>query len=137
MEQNRSADPALVDSLKSWLIDWMARELKRDRSKIDPGRDLLSYGLDSVKVMMMLGDIENKLDLELPPTLIWDHRDINDLSAHLADRLSAAPSRTSQPDPSSMASMNGIQGHVAELDALGDADVDGLVGGFTSGGKVR
>jgi hypothetical protein len=36
-----------------------------------------------------------------------------------------------------MASMNGIQSHVAELDALGDGDVDGLVGGFTTGGKVR
>jgi acyl carrier protein len=137
MEQNRSTDPALVDSLKSWLIDWMARELKRDRSKIDPGRDLLSYGLDSVKVMMMLGDLETKLNLELPPTLIWDHRDINDLSAHLSDRFIAAHSRTSQPDPLSSASVNGTQGHVAELDALGDGDVEGLVGGLASGGKVR
>jgi acyl carrier protein len=101
MEQNGSTDSALVDSLKSWLIDWLARELKRDRSKVDPSRDLLSYGMDSVKVLMMVGDIETKLDLELPPTLIWDHPDINDLSAHLADRLGAGPSRTSQPDRAS------------------------------------
>jgi trans-AT polyketide synthase, acyltransferase and oxidoreductase domains len=96
MEQNLATRPALAaDSLKVWLIDWMARELKRDRSKIDPGRTFVSYGLDSVKAMILLGDIETMLDLMLPPTLIWDYPDINDLSAHLADRLTVAPSGTS------------------------------------------
>jgi acyl carrier protein len=92
MEQNLSTHPALADSLKSWLIDWLARELKRDRSKIDPGRTFVSYGLDSVKTMILLGDIETKLDLLLPPDVVWEHPDINDLSAHLADRLTVAPS---------------------------------------------
>src|SRR5262249_47025156 len=101
MEQNGSTDSALAESLKSWLIDWLARVLKRDRSKVDPSRDLLSYGLDSVKVLMLVGDIETKLDLELPPTLIWDHPGIDDLSAHLADRLRAAPSRASELEPAS------------------------------------
>ena len=108
MEQNRAIDPALADTLKSWLIDWMARELKRDRSRIDPGRDLLTYGLDSVKLMILLGDIESKLDHELPPTLVWDYRTINDLSAHLADRLGAEPPPTWQPEPSGMASVSRV-----------------------------
>jgi acyl carrier protein len=103
MEQNGSTDPVSVDSLKAWLIDWMANTLKRDRSKIDPGRDFLSYGLDSVKVMIMLGDIETKLDVELPPSLVWDYRDIDALSAQIVDRLSAAQTGASQPDPSSTA----------------------------------
>ncbi len=108
MEQNLSTGPAVADSLKVWLIDWMARELKRDRSKIDPGRNFTSYGLDSVKAMLLLGDIEAKLDLELPLSLIWDHPDINDLSAHLADRLTVAPSETSPPIVSSTATTTGI-----------------------------
>ena len=110
MEQNLRTHPALADSLKSWLIDWMARELKRDRSKIDPGRSFVSYGLDSVKAMILLGDIEILLDLLLPPTLVWDHPDINALSAHLAGQLTVAPSATSQPIPSSTASMTRIHG---------------------------
>ena len=39
----------------------MARELRLDRSCIDPGQSFLSYGMDSVQAMTMVGDIETML----------------------------------------------------------------------------
>jgi acyl carrier protein len=82
-----------VDSLKSWLIEWLSRELTLDRSTIDASEAFLKYGMDSVQAMTMVGDIEAMLGLRLPPTLAWDYPDINALSQHLASCLpgSAAP----------------------------------------------
>ena len=38
MQQNVTLDSNSVDSFKSWLIDWMVRELGIDRSSVDPAR---------------------------------------------------------------------------------------------------
>ena len=86
---------------KAWLIDWLAQELGIDREKIDPRQSFLSYGMDSVQAMTMVGDLEAKLEVRLPPTLAWDYPDIDALSAHLADRfatLNSSAHQTSLPE---------------------------------------
>lgn len=82
MNQN---PPISVASLASWLVDWLARELRIDRAAVDPGQSFLSYGMDSVQSMSMVGDLEALLHLRLSPTLAWDYPDINALAAHLGD----------------------------------------------------
>ena len=76
-----------AESLKSWLIDWLAREMDLDHSKVDPTRSFLSYGMDSMKAMTMVGDIEAMLSLRLAPTLAWDYPDISSLSSYLAEQV--------------------------------------------------
>ena len=127
MEQNSSLDTTSVDLLKSWLIDWLARELGLDHSNIDPRQSFLGYGMDSVQAMTMVGDIEAKLGLRLPPTLAWDFPDIDALSAHLADRLTPLLSSSSQPEASSATSPAKIESLLGELDILRDRDADGLL----------
>ena len=78
---------------KSWLTDWLAREMGIDREKIDPRQSFLSYGMDSVQAMTMVGDLEAKLEVRLPPTLAWDFPDIDALSSHLAERMTDVTSR--------------------------------------------
>jgi acyl carrier protein len=100
MEQNVSHAPHSLDALKSWLNDWMANEMGIDRSQIAPAQTFLSYGMDSVQAMTMVGDLEAELGVRLPPTLAWDYPDINALAAHLAARFSetsAAPAPTAVP----------------------------------------
>ncbi len=70
----------------------------------------------------MVGDLEAKLDLRLPPTLAWDYPDIDALSAHLADQLNTTPQARSQPQPSHAASPGKIERVLAELDTLGDRE---------------
>jgi acyl carrier protein len=131
MKQDPALDPTSVDSLRSWLIDWLAREMEIDRSRIDLGQAFLSYGMDSMKAMMMVGDLEAMLGLRLPPTLAWDYPDIHSLSAHLADRLTDVPSSL-PPAVSSAATPGQIERLVAELDMLGDRDVDSLLNPCTN-----
>ena len=127
MELEFSSDATSVESLKLWLIDWMARELGLDRSSIDTSEAFLSYGLDSVQAMTMVGDIEAMLGLRLPPTLAWDYPDINAMSDHLASRLTGSSSRAPKQGPSPSAPAAQAEGLLAELDQLGDRDTDNLL----------
>lgn len=126
MQQNVTLDANSVDSFKSWLIDWMVREMGIDRSSIDPSQAFLSYGMDSVQAMTMVGDIEAMLGLRLPPTLAWDYPDINSLSAYLADRFAGsspgAPRLETAPTQAPLAQIEGLLG---ELDSLGDREIEG------------
>ena len=58
MNQNGSINPISVESLKSWLIGWLAEELAMEHRAVDPGQTFLSYGVDSVQAMSMVGDLE-------------------------------------------------------------------------------
>jgi acyl carrier protein len=120
MEQNFSTSTTSIASLTSWLIDWLARELRIDRSSIDPGQSFLSYGMDSVQAMTMVGDLESMLMLRLPPTLIWDYPDIGALAAHLADSLAARPGRAPQTETSLTPSLTSVERLLPDLDPLGD-----------------
>jgi acyl carrier protein len=129
VKQHRTRDAASVDLIKSWLFDWLAQELRIDRETIDSRQSFLSYGMDSVQAMTMVGDLEANLEVRLPPTLAWDYPDIQTLSAHLADCL--APSSAPPPPPQSAlaASQAKIESVLAELD---DPDVDGLLNQYAN-----
>lgn len=116
---------ASVDTLTSWLIDWMAREFKMDPESIDPSQAFLSYGMDSVQAMTMVGDLESDLNQRLPPTLVWDYPIISELAGHLAERLgvSSPPARTE----SGSALESGPEGTDTKLESLRPAEVSGNI----------
>ena len=123
MQQNVTLDANSVDSFKSWLIDWMVRELGIDRSNIDPSQAFLSYGMDSVQAMTMVGDIEAKLGLRLPPTLAWDYPDIEaccrptsppDWPLRQCRRRGPSPRRAA-----SLASVESLLGEISIRSAIG------------------
>jgi acyl carrier protein len=117
MEQNLAHDANSLDTLKSWLYTWMADELGIERSRIDAAQSFLSYGMDSVQAMTMVGDLEAKLGLRLPPTLAWDYPDINALATHLAARTSAMSTA-----PRATVSRAKRESLLAELDRIGGRD---------------
>ena len=130
MKQDTSLDATSVGPFKSWLMDWLSREIGIDRERIDPGESFLSYGLDSVQAMTMVGDIEAKLSCRLPPTLAWDYPNIDVLTEHLADRIGT------EAGMAAMAPRNGavsddsraeVEGVLANIGAISDQDVDSLL----------
>jgi acyl carrier protein len=126
MQHDPSLDAISVDSLKSWLIDWMMREMELDRSSIDPAESFLSYGMDSIQSMTMVGDLEATFELQLAPTLAWDYPDVNTLASYLAERLRpacAAGGLASQPRTAIAEKENLLD----KLDPLIERDVDGAI----------
>ena len=112
------------DSLASWLIDWLVREFKIDRESVKPNQAFLSFGMDSVQAMTMVGDLESELSVRLPPTLVWDYPTIGELAAHLAERLGEPPpipveAAAAAREFSSEAAEAELESLLGELDPLG------------------
>lgn len=68
----------------SWIHEWLIQELKLTPQSIDNDRPLVSYGLDSVHAMMLVGDLEDLLQRRFSPTLAWDYPTVRALAAHLS-----------------------------------------------------
>ena len=132
MNPNGSIQPISVNSLKSWLIDWLAKEFEMDPRTIDPAQTFLSHGVDSVQAMSMVGDLEARFSRRLPPTLAWDYPTIDALAEHLAERLGVTAVLAVAPARSVVASIRDasradIESLLAGLDQLGEQDVDRLL----------
>lgn len=130
MQQNGTVDLVSVDALKSWLVDWLAGELAMDPREINPEQTFLSYGLDSVQAMSMVGELESKLGRRLSPTLAWDYPTITTIAEHLAGPLGAGAVGTaghgrSQPAPDAARAQ--IESLLAGIDNLEDQEVDRLL----------
>ncbi|NES13758.1 MULTISPECIES: type I polyketide synthase [Micromonospora] len=81
------------------LIEELAARLKVDPSAVDPTRPIATYGLQSVDMVGMVGEVERWLGRELPATLIWEYPTIDALVGFLgAPPSGAAPTGPAAPD---------------------------------------
>jgi acyl carrier protein len=116
------------DDITAWLVDWIARELTMPAGEIDTARSLLDYSLSSVTATILVGDLEDWLDLRLPPTLVWDYPSIDAITTHLRDQLAggtapdgAAPEDTALDDAADAARL------LENLDTLSEEEIDALL----------
>lgn len=72
------------DQIREWLTIQMAEVLEVDPEKIDNHTPFAEYGLSSRDAIMVVGDMEEWLDKELSPTLIWEYPTIAALAEHLS-----------------------------------------------------
>lgn len=117
------------DALESWITDWLTQELNLDRSQFSTTEPLLSYGINSVQAMMLVGDLENRLGKALPPTLVWDYPTIDALAAHLAEnplqRVEGAPvQRVQLPSELTQETAKAL---LSRLDELSEDQVEELL----------
>ena len=81
--------PHDLASLRSVLIEMLARELRLPAASVVTDKPLTQYGLDSMAAVTISGDLEEMLDTELPSTLLWDCPTIDDLALFLEQKLPA------------------------------------------------
>ncbi|GIG91762.1 acyl carrier protein [Plantactinospora endophytica] len=72
-----------VDAIRSWLAGRIAFYLQRSVEEIDHDLPLVEIGLDSVYAMTLSGDVEERYDIEVEPTMAWDHPTVNALAGYL------------------------------------------------------
>ena len=73
-----------AEALQGWLIDRLADILELEPNQIDVRQDFEEYGLESAEAINLSGDLEDYLGCRLPPTLLWDYQNIEDLAQYLA-----------------------------------------------------
>jgi acyl carrier protein len=86
MSETTVAAPT-VPALERWLIARLAEELGEEEQTLDPTVELSSYGLDSMSALVLTGELEEWLEIELPSTLVWDYTTIRALAGYLEGRL--------------------------------------------------
>lgn len=88
---NRMPDLA---KLKHRLAELLGDVLQVKSEQVDPETDLRDYGLDSVSLTEYAELVEQKLQVNLEPTLLFQHPTLGALAAHLAKNFSGQLSTT-------------------------------------------
>src|SRR3954451_52279 len=71
------------EALRSLLTSWVAERCGLPLADIDPDRPLVEFGLSSVEAVELAGRLDETLDRQLGPTLVWEYPTINALVAGL------------------------------------------------------
>ena len=75
--------------IKNWIENWISKSQKIKPGRIDIHKELTSYGMDSIEIMKMTGELSHWLKIELSPEVLWDYLTIHQLSEYLTKNKSA------------------------------------------------
>jgi acyl carrier protein len=78
-----------VSAIQEWLVSQIAELIEVAPSEIDVTKPFQYYGLNSAEAAVLSVDLENWLQITVPPTLAWDYPTIEAAAGYLADQ--AAP----------------------------------------------
>ena len=76
-------------TIQQWSIGFVSMLIDQPPERIDPSVEVERLGLDSATAVALIMSLEEKLDIELMPELLFDYPTISSLSQHLAARVSA------------------------------------------------
>lgn len=84
-------------SLETFIKTYVGRVLDEKPENIDVDREVDQYGLSSILVVSLIGELEGLLGLELSPALIFEYPTICEISGRLEELYleSREPRRTS------------------------------------------
>ncbi len=74
--------------VQTWIVNYVAELLEINPNRIDAAIPFDRYGLDSSAAVGLAGDLEDWLERELDPTLLYDYPTIKTLSQHIVESLS-------------------------------------------------
>ncbi|ACK71147.1 phosphopantetheine-binding [Gloeothece citriformis PCC 7424] len=79
-----------ASEIESWLISYLSTHLNLDPEEIDETIPFERYGLDSESAIVLSGDLQQWLQCDLDPTLLFDYPTIQALAHYLASELSTS-----------------------------------------------
>lgn len=75
------------EGIKRWLIAEIEDLLSVDSQELAVDQPLVNYGLSSMTGMILSGDIEQWLGIELDPSVAWEYPTIESLAGYLAEEV--------------------------------------------------
>jgi len=82
-----SDGPFSVEAMKSWLISEIEELLSVNGQDLALDEPLVNYGLSSMTGMILSGDIETWLGIQLDPSVAWEYPTIESLANYLAEEV--------------------------------------------------
>ena len=89
--ENLNQPPATPQAARSaaevqqWMISQLAEELKINREKIKVDQPILSLGIDSMQIVVVVAKLEDWLGFRFPSNPLEDYSTIEELSQYVAD----------------------------------------------------
>ncbi|GAU68947.1 hypothetical protein SSP35_09_01910 [Streptomyces sp. NBRC 110611] len=83
--------------IEEWLTGQLAGQLGLPVGEVDVTRPIASYGLQSVYMVAMLGELEQWLGRDLPTTVLWEYPTIEALARFLDSPDGATPDAAAVP----------------------------------------
>lgn len=117
--QSLTSNPTQA-TIETWLIDWTAEQLDLEKTEVDINQSFLNYDMNSVTVMMLVGDLEDWLGLSLSPTLAWDYPDVKTLAQYLAQETENVESNGEKNTQDAQQLLN-------QVDDLSEEETDALL----------
>lgn len=73
------------EEIQNWLRERIAEEIKTAPEAVSLDVLFANYGLDSIVIVTLVGDLEDWLEVSLDPTIFWEYPTIEILSEWLAE----------------------------------------------------
>ena len=88
-----------VAELKAWLRAWVATATGLPEGEISDDKPMETFGLSSRDVVILSGELENLLDVQLDATIAYEFPSIAALSLRLIEGPSRQPKRLESKPP--------------------------------------
>lgn len=72
------------EQIRDWLVVKVAQHAEMDPDSIDTRAPFAQWGLDSIVMVSISGELEEWLERRLAPTLLYDYPSIEQLAKQLA-----------------------------------------------------
>jgi acyl carrier protein len=82
-----SSTAANQAELQEWLCAHLATQLKIADGKVDPAEPMSAYGLDSLRAVAVLAEVEKRVGFEIDPDVLWEYPTAAGLASYLAGRM--------------------------------------------------
>ncbi|HEY5741236.1 MAG TPA: acyl carrier protein [Terrimicrobiaceae bacterium] len=89
-DSERSLERPTVEAIRDFIVSRLAEEMKVDPAEVDICAEFSSFGLDSIIIFNITGDLAAWLQRDLESTLLWEFPTIESLARFLG--ADAAPS---------------------------------------------
>ncbi len=81
---NPSKAVVSAEDIEDWVVDYLASLLEISPDELDPTISFDHYGLDSSAAVGLTGELEDWLNLEIEPTLLYDYPTVVALAEYLS-----------------------------------------------------
>jgi polyketide synthase 12 len=79
-----------ADDIQDWIVQKLSKQMRIDREEIDLDVPLVELGLDSMQLVVLVGDLEDWLGIKFSENPLIEHPTMKLLSQYLADLASGS-----------------------------------------------
>ena len=84
-------EPLTEQSIQQWLVARIAGIARVDPQTVDINQPFAEFGLDSLQLFELSGDLHNDLGYQVSEIIAWDYPTIAKLSRHLSNPGTEVP----------------------------------------------